>query len=204
MSDQLPRFDATERAVHAAVAVLMIVCILTAAVLYNGPLALAVGHRHAVELVHVWSGFALPVPLVLGAVSAAYRTDLRRLNRFTPSDWDWLRSKDRRGGRIRVGKFNAGQKLNAALSTGAILVLLGTGTIMYFTGLVRLSWRSGATFVHDWSALAIGLLVLGHLTFALRDTEALRGMWSGRVSARWARREHAAWVDEVQPPGADV
>jgi formate dehydrogenase subunit gamma len=194
---QLSRFTLAERAVHGAVAVLMVVCLVTAAVLYNGSLALAIGHRHTVALVHVWAGFALLVPLLLGAASAAYRTDVRRLNRFTPRDWDWLRSKDRRGGRIRVGKFNAGQKLNAALSTGAILVLLGTGTLMYVTGLVRLSWRAGATFVHDWSALALGLLVLGHLAFALRDGEALRGMWTGRVSAHWATREHAAWADEV-------
>ncbi|MGY2703184.1 cytochrome b/b6 domain-containing protein [Nocardioides sp. HB32] len=202
MSDQLPRFAAVERVVHGTLGVLMIACLLTAAVLYNGSLALAVGHRHAVELVHVWSGFGLPVPLLLGAASSAYRTDVRRLNRFTPADWQWLRSKDRRSGRIRVGKFNAGQKLNAALSAGAILLLLGTGTLMFFTGLVRLAWRSGATFVHDWVALALGLLVIGHLVFALRDGEALRGMWSGRVSARWARREHAAWVDEVRPPPA--
>ena len=199
MSTVLPRFTAAERAVHWAVAVLMGICILTAAVLYNGALAIAIGHRHAVELVHVWAGFALPVPLLLGAASAAYRTDVRRLNRFTPGDWAWLRSKDRRDGRIRVGKFNAGQKLNAALSAGAILVLLGTGTIMYVTGLVRLSWRSGATFVHDWSALALGLLVVGHVVYALRDTEALRGMWTGRVSVHWASKEHAAWVDEVDP-----
>jgi formate dehydrogenase subunit gamma len=199
MSERLPRFTAAERAVHGAVAVLTIVCLVTGAVLYNGSLAMVVGHRHAVELLHVWAGFALPVPLLLGAGSAVYRTDVRRLNRFTPQDWEWLRSSDRRAGRIRVGKFNAGQKLNAALSTGAILVLLGTGTVMYVTGLVRLSWRSGATFVHDWSALALGLLVLGHLSFALRDTESLHGMWSGRVSVDWANKEHAAWADEPDP-----
>jgi len=199
MSDPLPRFTAAERAVHWAVAVLMTVCIATAAILYNGSLAVLVGHRHVVEQVHVWCGFALPVPMLLGAVSAAYRTDVRRLNRFTSADRDWLRSKDRRSGRIRVGKFNAGQKLNAALSAGATLVLLGTGTLMWFTGLVRLSWRTGATLMHDWTALALGLLVLGHLAYALRDTEALRGMWSGRVSVHWANREHAAWADEVDP-----
>jgi formate dehydrogenase subunit gamma len=197
MSSPLPRFTAAERAVHWAVAVLMTVCIATAAILYNGSLAVLVGHRHLVEQVHVWCGYAMPVPMLLGVASAAYRTDVRRLNRFTPADRDWLRSKDRRSGRIRVGKFNAGQKLNAALSAGATLVLLGTGTLMWFTGLVRLSWRTGATLMHDWTALALGLLVLGHLAYALRDTEALRGMWSGRVSVHWANKEHAAWADEL-------
>jgi formate dehydrogenase subunit gamma len=193
----LHRFSRAERAVHWTFAVLMIVCILTAAVLYNGSLALHVGHRRVVELVHVYSGFALPVPMVLGLVSVAYRADLHRLGRFAPSDWRWLRSRERRDGSIRVGKFNAGQKLNASLTLGAVLVLLGTGTIMFFPGLTRLTWRTGATFVHDWFALGLGLLVVGHITFAVRDREARRGIRTGRVSTSWARAEHAAWADEL-------
>jgi formate dehydrogenase subunit gamma len=194
----LHRFSRGERAVHWTLAVLMLVSILTAAVLYNGSLALMAGHRHVVEIVHVYTGYALPAPILLGLLSRAYRADLTRLNRFQPSDWRWLRSRSRRNGTIRVGKFNAGQKLNAALTAGAIGVLLGTGVLMDFTGLVRLLWRTGATFVHDWFALGLGLLVLGHLYFALNDREARRGMRTGRVSARWARAEHAAWAAEIE------
>jgi formate dehydrogenase subunit gamma len=198
----LHRFSRVERAVHWTLAVLMIICILTAAVLYNGSLAIRVGHRHLVELVHVYSGFALPVPMLLGLISVAYRADLHRLARFTPSDWRWLRSDKRRDGTIRVGKFNAGQKLNASVTGGAVLVLLGTGIIMYFPSLTRLTWRTGATFVHDWFALGLGLLVLGHITYAMRDREARRGMRTGRVSATWAQSQHAAWADEIRagPP----
>jgi formate dehydrogenase subunit gamma len=191
------RFGKVTRVVHGSAALLMLICIVTAAVLYNGSFALVIGHRHLVELIHVYSGFALPAPILLGAVSAAYRHDLRRLNRFTPRDWRWLFSRSRRDGSIRVGKFNAGQKLNGALSGGAIAALFGTGIIMYFPGLTRLSWRTGATFVHDWFALGVGLLVIGHLFYAARDSEARRGMLTGRVSASWAYAEHAAWADEV-------
>ncbi|GAA4713837.1 cytochrome b/b6 domain-containing protein [Nocardioides conyzicola] len=200
----LPRFDRAERLVHRTFGILMGTCLVTALVLYNGSLMLAVGHRHLVETVHVWAGLALPVPMLAGALSAAYRSDVRRLNRFTPADWRWLRSRNRRDGTIPVGKFNAGQKVNAWLVTGSTAVLLGTGALMYWTGLVRLSWRSGATFVHDWFALALGLLVIGHIAYAVRDPEARRGMRTGRVSSRWARREHGAWVDDVQGVGDDV
>jgi formate dehydrogenase subunit gamma len=200
MTGTIRRFSRATRAVHWAAALLMLICIITAAILYNGSLALAIGHRHLVELVHVYSGFALPVPILLGTISAAYRLDLRRLNRFTTRDRRWLFSRSRRDGAIRVGKFNAGQKLNGALSGGAIAALLGTGIIMYFPGLTRLSWRTGATFVHDWFALAVGLLVIGHLFYAARDAESRRGMLTGRVSASWARTEHAAWADEVLSP----
>ena len=204
MSESLERFDAVERLVHRSFAILMGLCLVTAAILYNGSISLAIGHRHLVELVHVWCGLALPVPMLAGALSAAYRSDVRRLNRFTAADWRWLRSRSRRDGTIPVGKFNAGQKLNAHLVAGSTLVLLGTGAVMYWTGLVRLSWRSGATFVHDWFALGLGLLVIGHIVYAMRDPEARRGMRRGRVSTRWARAEHGAWADEVERVGDDV
>ena len=65
-----------------------------------------------------------------------------------------------------------------------------------FSGLTRLSWRTGATFVHDWFALGLGLLVLGHIWFAISDPEAREGMRTGRVRRRWAEKEHPAWVAE--------
>ncbi len=191
------RFSRAERWVHRSFGVLMGTCLVTAFFLYYGPVALAVGHRHTVELVHVWAGYGLLAPLLLGLASAAYRVDLGLLNRFSREDWHWLRSRNRRDGSFGVGKFNAGQKLNAALVAGSVVVLLGTGTLMFWTQLVRLAWRTGATFVHDWFALGLGLLVLGHIWFAISDPEAREGMRTGRVSRGWARKEHRAWVPEA-------
>lgn len=192
-ADDRARFDRVERYVHWTVGVLVIVCMVTAAILYIGSLAVLVGNRPVVEFVHVWSGFLLPIPLILGAVSRSYRTDLGRLNRFVADDWKWLRSKARRLGAVGVGKFNAGQKLNGALSGGSILVLLGTGVVMYFSAWSPLQWRIGATFVHDWFALGFGLLVAGHITYAWRDPEAMRGMTQGAVTSEWAENEHPEW-----------
>jgi formate dehydrogenase subunit gamma len=194
---EITRFSRAERAVHWTLAVLMGVCIATAAILYNGFLGVPIGHRRVVELIHVYSGLALPLPLLTGLGFTAYRADLSRLNRFRPTDWAWLRSRTRRDGTIRVGKFNAGQKLNAALTTGSILVLLASGLLMYFPDVARLSWRTGATLVHDWFALGLGLLVVGHIVEAVHDPEARRGMRTGRVSPGWAMREHRDWFDEV-------
>jgi formate dehydrogenase subunit gamma len=201
-SASVPRFSRAERMVHRTTAILMTTCILTAAVLYNGSISVLVGHRRLVELIHVYSGFALPVPMLLGILSFAYRADLRRLGRFTPADRRWLRTRTRRDGTITVGKFNAGQKLNASLACGSILVLLGTGVLMYFVGLTPLPWRSGATFVHDWFSLALGLLVIGHVRFALKDPEARRGMRTGSVSRAWARTEHAGWLHDLESAAA--
>jgi len=190
----LARFTRAERWVHRSTALLMGTCLVTAFVLYYGPVSLAVGHRHVVEVVHVYAGYALPVPMLLGLGSAAYRADVRVLNRFTREDWRWLRSRNRRDGTFAVGKFNAGQKLNASVVAGSVVVMVGTGTLMFFTGLSGLAWRTGATFVHDWFALGLGLLVLGHLWYAIADPQAREGMRTGRVDRRWAEKEHSAWA----------
>jgi formate dehydrogenase subunit gamma len=201
---ELPRFSRAARWVHGLVGTLMLLCIATAAVLYVSSLAILVGHRGVVEQVHVWSGYALPVPLLAGLASGSYRADLRRLNRFGPHDWRWLRSRTRRDGRIPVGKFNAGQKLNGSLSAGSIAVLLLSGAVMHSPGLAPLHWRTGATFVHDWFALAVGLLVIGHISFAVRDPVALRSLRTGTVPPGWARREHGSWAAEVTGGAAAV
>lgn len=203
---RLLRFTRGERAVHHATAVLMLVCLGTAACLYIPDLSTLVGRRDVIKPIHVWAGFALPVPMLLGWLSRAYRADLRRLNRFGPQDGAWLRRGDRRAvrdgrGVLPVGKFNPGQKLNAAFTAGAILVMLATGAMLVFPDPWPDDWRTGATFVHDWLTVAIFVATMGHLSFALRDRGALEGMWHGRVDASWAARHHPAWLDELVEPG---
>ena len=95
---------------------------------------------------------------------------------------------------LPVGKFNAGQKLNASLSAGGGLVLLGTGIVLEYGRRWPLDLRIGATFVHDWTAFAVLLLVVGHLWFASSDEDARRGMRTGSVPVGWALREHPAWA----------
>ncbi|MFL6055631.1 MAG: cytochrome b/b6 domain-containing protein [Actinoallomurus sp.] len=199
------RFTRAVRSVHHATAVLMFVCLVTAAMLYVPALSEAVGRRHLIRVIHILAGLGLPVPALLGWASRAFRDDVRRLDRFSPDDWRWLRGRDRRatvGGRgiHPVGKFNAGQKLNAAFVAGAILVMLGTGSILTFPHPWPDSVRTGATFVHDWLTLAVFVVILGHLWYALRDPGALSGMFLGHIRPEWAARHHPAWLDEARPP----
>ncbi|AJT68150.3 hypothetical protein T261_6539 [Streptomyces lydicus] len=201
---RIPRFTRAERQVHRATATLLTVCILTAACLYLPFLAELVGRRALLVTLHEWSGILLPVPLLLGLASRALRADLTRLNRYGPHDRRWLHSplRRRRTGRPS-GKFNAGQKLYAAWLAGAVLVMTATGLLMWFTHLAPVIWRTGATFVHDWLALAVIIAVAGHVWMAFGDPEARRGMRTGSVDAQWARREHPLWAAEArqhQPP----
>ncbi|MFF3209210.1 cytochrome b/b6 domain-containing protein [Streptomyces sp. NPDC002886] len=198
------RFGPAVRLVHLATATFTGVCLASAACLYLPPLAELVGRRHLVVTVHEWSGLLIPAPVLLGLGSRAFRGDLRRLNRFGPHDRTWLRSalrRDHRPAARPAGKFNAGQKLYASWSAGAALVMLGTGLLMWFTGLAPLTWRTGATFVHDWLAIAMTVAVAGHVMMAVRDPEARRGMRTGSVTADWARREHPLWRPEGSSAG---
>ncbi|MER7663203.1 MULTISPECIES: cytochrome b/b6 domain-containing protein [unclassified Streptomyces] len=190
------RFSRAERWVHRTTAALMLLCVATAACLYVPQLAELVGRRHLVVTVHEWSGILIPVPLLLGLASKALRTDLGRLNRFGPHDRTWLRAVRRRDARPEsrpAAKFNAGQKIYAAWIAGAVLIMAGTGLMMWFTHLTPLVWRTSATFVHDWLALAIGFVLIGHIGMAFADPEARRGMRTGSVERPWARREHPLW-----------
>ncbi|WSJ89222.1 cytochrome b/b6 domain-containing protein [Streptomyces sp. NBC_01304] len=188
------RFSRAERWVHRTTAALMLTCLFSAACLYVPQLAQLVGRRYFVVTVHEWSGLLLPAPFLLGLASRAFRADLRRLNRFGPHDRVWLRSALRRDqGPRPAGKFNAGQKSYASWLAGATLVMLATGLLMWFTHVAPLSWRTGSTFVHDWLALAIAVVLAGHIGMALGSPEARRGMRTGQVDRSWADREHPLW-----------
>jgi formate dehydrogenase subunit gamma len=199
--DRIARFSRAELWIHRSFAVLMGVAMLTAAMLYWGPLSTLVGRRDLVETVHLISGLLLPVPLLVGfAASGAFRADVRRLSRFLPGDRAWLRSSDRRTGRYPSGKFNAGQKLNAAFVLGAVVVLLGTGLMLYFFDLWPDDIRTGATFVHDAFAAAVVVVTVGHLWMAWRHPLAREGLRTGSVPRSWAMREHALWAAEQPAP----
>ncbi|MEV0850692.1 cytochrome b/b6 domain-containing protein [Streptomyces sp. NPDC049954] len=197
----LSRFSRAERLVHRTTGYLMLLCLVTAACLYVAPLAQAVGRRHLMVTVHEWSGLLLPAPVLLGLLSPAFRADLRRLNRFAPYDKQWLRAVRRRVRAPRerpAGKFNAGQKLYAGGIAGAVLVMLGTGLLMWFTGLLPFLSRTSAIFVHDVLAWGVALVLIGHLRRAHADPEARLGMRTGRVGRPWAAREHSEWVKELR------
>ncbi|MEV0180840.1 cytochrome b/b6 domain-containing protein [Streptomyces sp. NPDC050625] len=190
------RFTPAERWIHRTTAALMGIVVLTAAFLYIPQLAVLVGRRELVVRVHECAGLALPVPVLLGLASRAFRCDLGFLNRFGPHDRLWLRAalvRDKRRSSRPAGKFNAGQKVYAAWIAGATVVMLATGLMMWFTHLTPLMWRTSATFVHDWLALTIGVVLAGHIGMALADPEARRGLRTGRVSREWAKREHPLW-----------
>jgi formate dehydrogenase subunit gamma len=201
---ELVRFDRVERIVHWTTATLFGVLMLTGAALYAGPISTIVGRRDLVRDVHVVAGLALPVPIVVGLLGRwghALRLDLGRINRWFADDRAWVRRRTR--DRARLGKFNPGQKLNATFLGAAIVLMFATGVVLKWFEPFPLSIRTGATFVHDWLALAIWISITAHVVFALRDPDALRAMVRGTISARWARTKRPRWYEETTGSSAE-
>lgn len=156
------RFDAIERVVHWVNATLFLTLLTSGAALYGLPLTGWIGNRDLVKEIHVWVGLALPVPILLGiATSPALRADIHRVSRWTRD------------------KFNRGQMANTAFVGASIVVMLGTGLMMRWPGPFSNDWREGATFVHDSFFFLLGVVIVGHIGFALTHPVSLRAMLFG-------------------------
>jgi formate dehydrogenase subunit gamma len=194
------RFDRVERVAHWANAVLFGILMVTALPLYFVQVDQFVGRRVLVENIHTWSGVALPIPLIIslaGPWGKRLRDDVRRFSLWSASEVRWLFSL----GRQRIpdpDKFNPGQKLNALFVSGAIVVMLGTGSILKWYRFFPLDWRTGATFVHDVLALAIFIVVFGHIMLAVTHRDALRSIFKGWVTESWARTHASGWLTEEE------
>jgi len=173
----------------------------TAIPLYFGSFFGIVLPRHLIEMIHLWSGLALPLPLIISLIGPwgkSMRRDVRRMNYWTRPEIRWLRTLGR--SELRADKFNPGQKLNAIFVGASILVMLVTGSMLQWFRFFSVSWRSGATLVHDCFAFAIFAIVIGHVLMALTHRDALRSVFKGWVSRSWAERHAPRWLEEDPPP----
>jgi formate dehydrogenase subunit gamma len=194
------RFDRVQRDAHWANALLFFSLMFTAIPLYFGSFFGIVLPRHLIEMIHLWSGLALPLPIIIswiGPWGKAMRRDVRRINYWTREEIRWMRTLGR--SRLEADKFNPGQKLNAIFVGASIFVMLVTGAMLQWFRFFPVPWRSGATFVHDLFAYAISFVVVGHIVMALTHRDTLRSIFNGRVSRSWAERHAARWLREEQP-----
>ncbi|HVA53425.1 MAG TPA: cytochrome b/b6 domain-containing protein [Acidimicrobiales bacterium] len=197
VATRILRFDRVQRAAHWANAALFGVLMFTAIPLYFGSLFGVVLARHVVEMIHLWSGLALPLPIIvslLGPWGRQMRRDVRRINYWTRYEIHWLRTLGK--SRLEADKFNPGQKLNAIFIGAAIIVMLATGAMLQWFRFFPVPWRQGATFVHDTFSYVIFAVVIGHVFMALTHPGSLRSMFTGWVSEKWAATQAAGWLKE--------
>ena len=198
---RIVRFDRVERVTHWLTALIVLSLIGTGVILYVPSLSAAVGRRLLIEDIHVYAGVSVFVPLLIAAAGrwgTRLRRDLLGMNRFSRADRAWLASTGRRG-RQGIGKFNPGQKLNTFAVGSFLAVLLGTGVILRWGNFLAVTWRTGATFTHDWFALILIVLVLGHVVMAAAHPATIRSMVVGWVTPAWVERHAPAWRPHEQP-----
>lgn len=192
------RFSRVERLLHWVNALGFFFLLATGLVLYLPSLSVLVARRQLIQTLHFWAGVgwlgALAAILVLGA-RQMLRT-AREIESFDRDDLRWLR-----GGKTPQGRFNAGQKINAAL-TAAFTILFGLSGLLLWFGEQDTRLRFASTIIlHDGLMYVSLVLLVGHLYLALihpTTRHALRGMTLGTVSEEWARRHHGKWKPERQ------
>jgi formate dehydrogenase gamma subunit len=203
------RFNGVERAIHWLAAALFLALLVTGLALFhpqwrNWDLA---GVK-LVKEIHLTLGLLFVLaPLTAAAWDGgrSLRHDLAAL-RWRPADTAWLGWLVRRGlGRVgpapSVGRFNAGQKLNAfyLIALGAGLVT--TGGLIWPDRLLAPGPRALLYGLHDLLMLLSLPAVIGHIVLATlwpSTRPSLGGMLTGRVPAAWHRAHHPA--DPGPPP----
>jgi formate dehydrogenase subunit gamma len=192
------RFSPVERVLHWVNALGFFFLLVTGLILYLPSLSIVVGRRQLIQTMHFWAGVgwlsALAIVIVLGF--RRLRRTARELESFDRDDVRWLR-----GGKAPQGRFNAGQKINAAL-TAAFTILFGVSGLLLWFGEQDTRLRFASTVIlHDGLMYVSLVLLVGHLYLALihpTTRHALRGMTVGTVSEEWARRHHSKWRPEPQ------
>lgn len=127
-------------------------------------------------------------------------------NLFVKTDRLWFRNArqvimNQHAEPLRIGKYNAGQKVLFWLIMAAILVLLVSGLIMwraYFSGFFSIPVLRLAILAHAVAGIGLILLILGHIYLAIWVRGSISGMVTGYVSKAWARAHHDRWYDELQ------
>jgi formate dehydrogenase subunit gamma len=193
------RFSRTERAVHWVHASAFLVLLGSGLVLYLPSLAAAVGRRPLVKDVHLVTSLAWAVALLtvfLVGDRRGLRATARELDVFDADDRRWLRGRP-----APQGRFNAGQKLNAAL-TAAFALLFAVSGVLLWLGERDTRFRFDSTIVlHDVVTYLSVALLAGHLYLAVihpTTRHALRGITLGTVDEGWAREHHPKWPTDAQ------
>lgn len=108
---------------------------------------------------------------------------------------------------LKIGKYNAGQKMLFWLIMLSIVALLVSGLIMwraYFAEFFSIPVLRLAILIHSVAGIGLILLILGHIYLAIWVRGSINGMVTGYVSKAWIHHHHDRWHDELQAAKKDV
>lgn len=208
---RIARFSRTERLAHWLLACTFFVMTGSGLALYLPDLSNTIA-RPTAKAWHLWSAAVLGIGIVV-IVALGDRRSLgktaRDLERLDGDDARWLTGGPRRfvtgDDAPPQGRFNAGQKLNASITLGLMIVMAVTGLLLWYGEQDTRFRFAGSVDIHDWASWILIALVTGHIYLAVlhpATRHALRGMTIGDVDREWAAHHHEKWVADESPPPA--
>ena len=208
------RYPGRVRVNHWVTAISLILLALSGAALFHPSLFFLssfFGGGSNTRMLHPWIGVVLLLSFAILFVQMV------RYNFWTRVDTEWMRHiGDVMAGREEnlpeIGKYNGAQKLVFWLMTLMILVLFGTGLMIwyeYFGTSFTIEQQRFAHIVHALAAIAMLLVVIVHIYAGFYVRGTINAMTEGKVTGGWAFRHHRLWlrrearkgvIDERQVP----
>src|SRR5262252_2258444 len=160
------------------------------------------GGGEATRAIHPWIG------VVLFFSFAGLFLRFWHLNLWRGADTTWLarlgkvlRNKDHEDPElVEIGKYNAGQKIVFWGMSILILVLIGSGLVIwsqYFEQYTNLTQKRLAVLIHAIAAVTIICVWIVHVYAAIWVRGTIGAMTRGRVTGGWAWRHHRKWLREL-------
>ena len=123
------------------------------------------------------------------------------LNFWNRDDTVWMKNlgaviNNKEEGLPELGKYNAGQKLVFWGQSILILLLLGSGFVLwdtYFASFTTIDQKRLSAVVHALCAIGAILIWIVHVYAAIWVKGTLRAMTRGSVTGGWAWKHHRKW-----------
>ena len=123
-----------------------------------------------------------------------------------PEDIDWIMTA---GGYLwhvdhvsEVGKYNPGQKMFFLTVAFFGVIMLGTGLIMWFPGIIPTEFVRWLYPLHIVEFVIIFSLFFVHLYLGIIGSPgSASAMISGWVTRAWVKKQHPKWFAEMEHEG---
>jgi formate dehydrogenase subunit gamma len=157
------------------------------------------GGGQATRAIHPWIGVVLFFAF-LGLFLRFWRANL-----WKGEDGTWMRRlsdvlRGREENLPEVGKYNAGQKMVFWLMSILIIILIGSGLVLwdqYFAQYTSVEQKRAAVLIHALAAIVIICVWIVHVYAAIWVRGTFRAMLKGSVTGGWAWRHHRKWLREL-------
>lgn len=201
MSDRVPRFNRTERWVHAVQAITFLLLAFTGLAISINSLETLIGHRALMRQVHLTAAFFFvfgPALVALAGDRLSIREDARQVDQWTKDDVRWLAHPTIHPTEHTPpqGRYNAGQKLNAVFTVYSTLTFTVTGLIVWQNRRFSFQLVSQANAIHQALTYLAILVFMGHIFLSVilpATRPSLSGIITGTIRADWARLHHPNW-----------